>query len=251
MAAPEELTQNRLLGGRVVLRQPAKGNRAAIDAVLLAAALSPKPGAALLELGCGAGPASLCLAARHGDCRIRGIDLDAGLVALANENAALNGVADRVEFDTGDIAVLAQGGKPDYDGVFANPPHLLPGRARRPANPARARAFVEGDAGLSIWVDAALSCLREGGTITLVHRADRLDELLSLVRRRCGAIGVLPVRPAAERAATRVIVAARKGRKTALNLAPDLILHGTGSQYSAEAQAVLSGARGLDPWDGR
>lgn len=247
---PEGLTENRLLGGKVLLRQPGKGNRAAIDAVLLAAAVSATAGDRFLELGCGVGPASLCLAARFPGCRILGIDTASDLVALANENATLNQVDEHVRFEVGDVVELARGGTREFDGVFANPPYLMPGRDRIPANPARADAFMEGRADLSMWVNAGKAALRDGGTITFVHRADRLDELVSVLRADFGAIGVLPIRPAADRAATRVIVAAKKGRKTALNLAPDLILHGSGAQYAADAQAILNGVQGLDPWGG-
>jgi tRNA1(Val) A37 N6-methylase TrmN6 len=59
-----ETTEDFLLGGRVRLEQPAVGLRAAIDAVLLAAAIPARAPEAVLELGCGTGAALLCLAAR-------------------------------------------------------------------------------------------------------------------------------------------------------------------------------------------
>ena len=52
------------LGGRLVLRQPARGYRAGADAVMLAAACSARAGERVLELGCGAGAALFCLGAR-------------------------------------------------------------------------------------------------------------------------------------------------------------------------------------------
>ena len=55
-----------LLGGRVKARQPDQGFRGGHDAVFLAAAV-PGGGASVLELGAGAGSASLCLAARRPD----------------------------------------------------------------------------------------------------------------------------------------------------------------------------------------
>ena len=55
MFAPEDLTQDRFLDGRLTVSQPRKGYRAAMDPVLLAAACPARPGQSVLELGCGAG----------------------------------------------------------------------------------------------------------------------------------------------------------------------------------------------------
>ena len=56
------LTEDMLLDGRVKLAQPVDGLRTAIDAVLLAASVPVKAGQHVLDLGCGAGAVSLCLA---------------------------------------------------------------------------------------------------------------------------------------------------------------------------------------------
>ena len=62
--ADPDFTEDRILGGRVLLRQPAQGYRVAIDPVLLAAAAPARAGDLVLDVGCGVGAAALCLAAR-------------------------------------------------------------------------------------------------------------------------------------------------------------------------------------------
>ncbi|MBF0393554.1 MAG: methyltransferase, partial [Alphaproteobacteria bacterium] len=57
-------TDDTLLDGRVRLRQPTHGYRAAIDPVFLAAAVPAGAGQRVLDAGCGAGAALLCLCAR-------------------------------------------------------------------------------------------------------------------------------------------------------------------------------------------
>ena len=64
MFAPDELSDDKFLCGRLRLFQPIKGYRAATDPVLLAAACPAKPGDSVLDLGCGAGAAALCLGLR-------------------------------------------------------------------------------------------------------------------------------------------------------------------------------------------
>ena len=61
---PSTETEDQLMGGRVRLRQPRDGYRAAIDPVFLAASVAAEPRQLVLDVGCGPGAAMLCLAAR-------------------------------------------------------------------------------------------------------------------------------------------------------------------------------------------
>lgn len=57
-------SHDQFLGGRLMVAQPKTGYRAGVDPVLLAASVPAVRGESVLELGCGVGVASLCLAAR-------------------------------------------------------------------------------------------------------------------------------------------------------------------------------------------
>ncbi|HEY5598108.1 MAG TPA: methyltransferase, partial [Kiloniellales bacterium] len=122
---PAATSEDTLLGGRIRLRQPVAGFRAAIDPVFLAAAIPIRAGESVLDLGCGVGTAALCLLARQPELRLSGLEIDGGLVRLANENAGLNGFADRFLPISGDVARppprLAPG---TFHHVMCNPPHL-------------------------------------------------------------------------------------------------------------------------------
>ena len=171
-------TLDSVLGGRVTLHQPAVGYRVAIDPILLAAACPAEPGERVVDLGCGVGTAALCLARRVADVRCTGIDLQSDLTDLANRNAEENSLADRVTFMAADILDRTL---PIYlrpaDHVIVNPPYLKRGAATPSENPIKALANIEGDADLAAWVAAAAKAVRPGGTITFIHRADRLPEL--------------------------------------------------------------------------
>ncbi|MHC4448298.1 MAG: methyltransferase, partial [Planctomycetota bacterium] len=91
-AEAEGITRDTLLDGRVRLRQPARGYRAAIDPVLLAAAVPTWGGERILDLGCGVGAAALCLLARVPDVEVTGLELQGPVARLAAANAELNGV---------------------------------------------------------------------------------------------------------------------------------------------------------------
>jgi tRNA1(Val) A37 N6-methylase TrmN6 len=87
--------------------------------------------------------------------------------------------------------------------------------------------------------------VREGGTITVIHRADRLADLLALLAAKAGSFRIRPIAPFADQPAKRVIVRAVKTGKAPLALLPPLVLHEAGGQNSPEAEAILRGKADL------
>lgn len=246
MTAQTVMTDDSLLDGGVRLRQPADGYRAAIDPVLLAAATPALAGDVVADLGCGVASASLCLLYRVPGVRLVGLELQPLLVSLGQENAQLNAVEDRFSVYIGDVrSPPARLAACAFDHVMMNPPFLDPAAARLSQHEARRIAMVEGEAGLTAWMDSALALLRPRGSLTLIHRADRLDEILARLSRDCGHLTVLPLWPRLGQAAKRVIVQARKGSGAPLRLLPGLALHGEDGTYSAAAEAVLRKAQAL------
>ena len=244
----DAVTEDRLLDGRLRLRQPARGYRAGLDAALLAAACDARAGARVLEAGCGAGGALLAAAARRPDVRFTGVERDPAALALAAENIALNGLGDRVEVVAGDVALRFSGlGLEPFDAVMANPPFFDdPDSLRGPA-PERRSAWMADD-GLEAWIGFLSKAVREGGTITVIHRADRLADLLTFLGPKAGSFQVRPVHPFADEPAKRVLVRAIKTGKAPLKLLPPLVLHDRGgAKHRPEVEAILRGEADL-PW---
>jgi tRNA1(Val) A37 N6-methylase TrmN6 len=243
---PEALTEDALLGGRVRLKQPADGYRVAIDPVLLAAFVPARADESVLDVGAGVGAAALCLAWRVPGCRVTGIELQTPLVELARENAQLNGVADRVTFLEGDLlrppARLPQG---SFDHVMANPPYLVAEDASTSPHPVKAAATVEGEARLADWIEFCLAMAKPRGSVTLIHRADRIDAVLAGLHGRAGDIVLFPLWPAEGKEAKRVLIRARKGAAGPCRFTPGLVLHEPGGGYSAAAEAILREGKAL------
>ena len=241
--ADDALTDDAVLGGRVRLRQPAKGYRAATDPVLLAAAVAAEAGEAVLDAGCGAGAAALCLAARTPGLRLHGLEMQADYAALARLNAPEMTVWE------GDLFAPPAGVKAiGFDWVISNPPFFDAAGAGSP-DPGRDAARREA-APTADWVAACLRRARSGGRVALIHRAEKLGEALAGLA-GAGDIAVLPLAARAGRSAKRVIVTARKGAKGPLRLLPPFILHAgarherDGDDFTAEAVAVLRDAAPL------
>lgn len=241
--AEDELTCDGFLGGRLRIWQPRHGYRAAADPVLLAATVPARPGEAVLELGCGAGVASLCLGLRVPGLRLAGIELQPAYAALARRNAAENGIV----FDVfeGDLARLPAALRAqDVDHVMANPPFFPAGGGTGARDAGREVAQREATP-LAAWIDAGLRRLRPGGRITLIQIAERLPDLLAPLAGRAGDITVLPVAAREGRAAGRVIVQARKGGRGPFRLLAPLVLHAgvcherDGDDHTDAARAIL------------
>jgi tRNA1(Val) A37 N6-methylase TrmN6 len=232
---PKATTEDALLGGRVRLRQPARGFRAGSDAVLLAAACPARAGDAVLDLGCGVGAAAACLAARVPGLRIAGLERDGPAAALAQINLPA------AEIVVGDAlcpppALRARA----FDHVICNPPYFAAGRGSPSPDAAREAALREaGEGGLAAWTDAAIRRVRSGGSLTLIARAERLPELLAACAGRLGRLRALPLAPRAGARAHRVLLGGRKGARAPFALLPPVALHGPDGAPSTEARAVL------------
>ncbi len=77
-----------------------------------------RPGARILDLGCGSGILAVC-AALLGASRAEGVDIDPLAVKTARENALLNGVKERTHFMEGDLTEKTKG-RHQYDIICAN-----------------------------------------------------------------------------------------------------------------------------------
>ena len=236
-----------LLGGKLRLRQPVAGYRAGLDAALLGAAMALAPGERALEAGCGAGAALLQAARRNPGARLTGVERESDALALARANIALNGLEDRVEAVAGDVgARFAALSLPPFDVAFANPPFFDDPTALRAPHPARRAAWIAED-GLAAWTRFLLEAVREGGRVVVIHRADRLADLLAGLGEGGGSFRVRPVHPFAERPAKRVLVQAVKTGRAPLVLLPPLVLR-EGDAGRPAAEAILRGETAL-AWD--
>jgi tRNA1(Val) A37 N6-methylase TrmN6 len=209
-----------------------------MDAALLAAACDAQPGERVLDLGCGPGAVMLAAAVRRPGAHFTGIEADPQALDLARANIDLNGLADRVEGLAGDVALpFSRLGLPRFDAALCNPPFFDDASALRGPAPEKTRAWMATD-GLVAWTG-----------YLLIHRADRLADLLAGLTPRCGSIRIRPVQPRAASPASRVIVRAVRGGRAPLALLPPLVLHPDGEgKHTEAAEAILRDAAPLG-WD--
>jgi tRNA1(Val) A37 N6-methylase TrmN6 len=242
-----DLTEDTVLGGRLRLRQPRHGHRVGHDAILLAAACPARAGERAVDLGAGVGAAGLALAIRVEGTNVTLVEVDADLVALATENAQLNGLAERVDAVVLDAAAPAPAfaaaglGSQSVARVLMNPPFNDPARQR--ASPDRRRRLAHAAPGgtLPAWIKTAARLLRPRGTLTIIWRADGLADVLRALDSAFGAATVLPIHSRPGDAAIRVLVRAARASRAPLTMLPGLVLNDRAGRPTAQAESVLRG----------
>lgn len=250
MGGAANTTLDYFLGDRIALRQPVRGYRAGIDAVLLAATARPGEGP-LLDLGSGVGTVGLCALARLPDLRATLVERTPELAQLARDNIAANALDDRAE------VVEAEIGKPlpaeaarvlkagSFAHVVANPPFHDEAAGTSSLWPLKAVSHAMTSDALEQWARFIARMAAPGGRATMIHKAEALPRILSAFENRFGALTILPVHPREGAPAIRVIVDGVKGSRAPLVIKPGLILHGAGNAFLPEIDAILRNGAAL------
>ncbi len=189
----------------------------------------------------------LLLAKRHPTVSVTAIELQPELARFAAENARSNALEDRCRVIRGDLRDAPRFLPPEhFHRVVANPPFRRPGSGATPPDPGRARARLELSFTLTDLARTSAALLRFGGTLGVIHLAERLPELCHAL----AAAGLTPkkLRLVAARAtaAPRLcLVSAIKGGRPGLAVLPQLTLHDAGGRYT-DAVAALLREQGAD-----
>ena len=177
------------------------------DSFALAYFARPARGDTVCDLGSGTGLLGTLLLAREDSLIIENVELSAPAAALARKSFLENGWEGRAVFHTGDLrnaSTLPLPGNVDY--VISNPPYFPAGSGKSADGEARRTAR------------------EEGGRFALVHRAERLTDVLCTLR----ASGIEPKRlrflaKSADSAPSLLLVEGKRGGKSGLILEPPLI----------------------------
>lgn len=242
-----DTTVDVFLGGKLSVEQPAKGFRAGLDAVLLAASVEIEGAAPVrfLDAGAGVGTAGLCLAARCPRAQGVLVEVAPRLARLAEANVERNGLGDRMRVVESDLTGRAQDleaagiAAASFDVVIANPPYLEEGRHRLPKDDVAAGAFGMASGSLEAWLRFMARVAAGDARMAMIHRADALGDVVAAIGARFGGLRVLPIYPRLGEPAHRIIVSGRKGSRAPLLILPGLVLHGPGNAFLPEVQAVL------------
>ena len=248
----DDITHDAFLGGRIRVWQPRKGYRAGVDPVLLAAATPAQAGDTILELGCGVGTASLCLAARVHGLSLTGVELQADYAALAHRNAAENSVGMTVV--AADIAAMpANLRQKQFSFVIMNPPYFDRRSGTAATDSGRDVAFG-GDTPLPVWLDVGIKRIAAKGQLVLIQRIERLPEVLDSLKGRLGSVIVCPIAGRTERAPELFLLKAQQDGRAPFRMTAPLVMRdgaahdGDRESYRPQIREVLRNGAALPVW---
>jgi len=247
----QTVTRDAFLGGRLTLSQPSHGFRAGLDSVLLGAAVADGR-KTLLDMGCGVGTAGFVALAHDAALVATMAEQNPDMVALAQANAAGNGLADRARIVLADVIGKAAErravGLVDnaFDSVIANPPFFTTGGGTLADDAGRAGARHMDATALDLWIRTAAGAAAAGGEVIFVYPAQSLSPLLSGFTQRFGAVTVLPLTPRPGEAANRVLIRGIKGSRAPLTLLASRALHeAEGRAFAPDFDAIFRGTARL------
>ena len=210
------------------------------DTFLLSSLPKLKRGARVCDLGCGTGFLGLLLLQRQNELQVTGLDIQPEAIALAEKAAAENGLTDRLAFHAHDLRqakeLFPTG---SFDLVVCNPPYYSPGSGAMAEDAAIRTARSEVSCTLEELCASSAYLLRWGGSFCLVHKPERLTDVLCSLReaamepKRLRLVSATPAH-----VPSLILVEGRRGGKPGLTVEPPLILQNPDGTPTDEADAI-------------
>ncbi len=215
-----------------------------MDAVLLARfAAVPKYGK-VLDLCSGNGVIPLLLSTRT-KAAIEGIEIQPRVADMARRSVEMNGLTERIFIREGDLRELVKiTGHGVYDAVTVNPPYMPLTGGDLKLNKYQAIARHEIHCSLEDVAVAAMRLVRPGGKVSMVHKPQRLAEIVTVLRQhRLEPKLVRFVHPRAGAEANMVLIEALRDGKPDVRILPPLIVYGEDGQYCPEIMDIYYGPK--------
>lgn len=215
-----------------------------LDAVLLADFAQVSRKSKVIDLAAGNGAVGLFIAGRtHADVTM--VELQPRLADMAQRSIALNHMTDHVRMLNIDLATTWDHAEKDsFDVVTCNPPYFKV-RPNDVQNPNEALALARHELTVNFDTVARISAglLKTGGKCFIVHRPDRLPELLTtLVKHDLAPKRIRFVHSKEGREANMVLIEARRGGKPdGVRILSPVIVYGADGAYTPEVAALLHG----------
>lgn len=238
---PKAETVDGILAGRLRIIQRKRGYRFSLDALLIAHFADLRDGDDLIDLGTGSGIIALILAQRFRCGRVLGIEIQDELVAIAERNVVLNGLAGRMEIRRGDVrSPDTLCGPQSFSAAVFNPPYRRLRSGRTNADPEKAVARHEIEGTIADFLTAAVYALRPEGRVYAIYPAVRMVELIVRMREcRIEPKRLRLVHSRLDGEGEFVLVEGVKGGREGLNVAPPLFIYQDAGGYTPEMTEIF------------
>lgn len=233
-------TLDDLILGDFKLIQAVHGYRFSLDAVLLAHFPALERIHNAIDLGTGNGVIPVLLATRSPSITITGLELQESMVDRANRTISCNGLGNRIKIINGNINYINELFAANCaDLVVSNPPFWKKGEGRISQNEEEAIARHEIFLDLPALIAAGAYVLRPGGNMCIIHRADRLTEIIDIYHKNKLHVKKLrTIHPFCDREAKLVLIEGQKNGGGGFTILPPLIIYKKPGEYCDELQQL-------------
>jgi len=211
-----------------------------VDAVLLSDFADVKDNARVVDLGTGTGIIPVLLAGKTNAKEIIGVEIQKDIAEMAKRSVALNSLMDRVSILEGDIKnSVSLLGKSTFDVVVSNPPYMNSGGGI--VNPKDTKAISRHEilCTLEDVICAASGLLQPSGQFAMVHRPERIVDILCLMRNyKLEPKFLRFVHPSPNKKANLILVKGIRGGKPQLKMMPPLYVFDNDGKYTKEIDEI-------------
>ena len=239
LVRPNERVDDLQRNGYKIIQDPKKFCFG-IDAVLLSGFAQAKLGDHVLDLGTGSGIIPILLEAKTRGRHFTGLEIQPDMADMAARSVALNGLQDKVDIVAGDLReATGTFGKASFQVVTANPPYMKADSGLHNPRSAQNIARHEVLCTLNDVITQAAELLVPQGHFYMIHRPERLTEILCLMHsRKLEPKRLRFVYPYVESAANMVLVEGVRGGNPGLITEKPLIVYSEPGQYTDEIYEV-------------
>ncbi|OPX45823.1 tRNA1(Val) (adenine(37)-N6)-methyltransferase [Ruminiclostridium hungatei] len=211
-----------------------------VDAVLLSDFADVKKGHRVLDIGTGTGIIPILLAGKTQAAAVVGLEIQETVAEMASRSVSLNGLEDRVEILCGDVREYSRYfGKSSFDVVVSNPPYTNKGCGLVNPHDSKAVSRHEILCTLEDVVGAAGALLAPGGQLAMVHRPERLADIVCCMR-NCGIEPkyLRMVHPKPFKKPSMILIKGSRGGKPELKVMEPLYVYNADGTYSHEINRI-------------
>jgi len=209
-----------------------------MDSVLLSDFVRTKKNDFVIDFGCGNGVICILLAAKKLSKKIIGIDIQEDVADLARRNVLMNKLENKIEIMYADIKnIFNMLGKEKFDVVVTNPPYMQNGIINQ--NKALAIARHEICCNLEDVINSAAKILKNNGRFFMVHRCQRLTDIICLLREyNLEPKTLRMVHSFLDSPPQMILIEAIKNASSMLKVLPPLIIYDQNGNYTSQINDI-------------
>jgi len=211
-----------------------------LDAVLLANFADIKKGDTVIDLGTGTGIIAILIAGKTEAKSIIGLEIQEEMAEMAQRSVKLNNLEDRVKIVCGDIKnSVEMFGASKFDVVVTNPPYMNQGGGLLNISDTKAISRHEIKCTLEDVIKASSKLLVPGGQFAMVHRPDRLVDIIWLMRKYSIEPKYLQfVHPYPRKKANLILIKGARQGRVQLKMLEPLYVYDENGNYSKEIDNI-------------